>query len=477
MKVGRHLAESFLDKDKATSDLPSDFAEKVSQAVADFGLIKIKVFAPDGEIVYSTSGRDIGTINERDYFHNIVARGGVYTKVVKKDSKTLEDQMVSVDVVETYVPIMHDSRFTGAFEIYFDITENLLELKALLFLAESLLLLIAAGLMLAVLVISFIARRSFIKQELTEEELNLIINLVPGIICTAGTDGYFKRVNPSLTRTLGFSEEELLSRPLMDFVHPDDKHPAKTEHKEKLSGRHLRSFENRYLCKDGSYRLLNWYTTSAGDGVLYAVAIDITRQRLADVEREELIAKLEKSLEEIKKYETELKKIALFDSLTNLPNRRLFFDRLNMTLEQSRRNKFMFALLYLDLDGFKKVNDTLGHGAGDELLCSIAGLLKNLIRKSDTIARLGGDEFAIIIDQLKSAKEAEIVAEKILSSLATPIKLEAGNVNVGASIGISLFPVDSNEPEELVRMADKAMYKSKSQEKNTYMFYCDDTNR
>jgi diguanylate cyclase (GGDEF)-like protein/PAS domain S-box-containing protein len=474
VKVGRFLSDSFQDEDKITRDLPSGFAEMVREAIADFGLMKIKVFTPEGETVYSTSEKDIGVINERDYFHNTVAKGKVFTKVVNKNTKSLEGQIVREDVVETYVPIMRESDFVGAFEVYYNITDNNNELDNLLFKSNGLLLLIAAGLLLAVIVISFIARRSFIKQELSEEKLNLLINLVPGIICTAGNDGYFKSVNPAMEKTLGFSKEELLSRPLLDFVHPspDDRNPAKTESIGKTGGRRTRSFQNRYLHKDGSYRLLEWYTTSAVDGVLYAVAKDITRQRQAEVEREELIVKLQKALEEIKIYEAELKKMALFDPLTHLPNRRLFFDRLNMTLEHNRRNKGIFSVLYLDLDDFKKVNDSLGHQAGDELLCVVTERLKKALRKQDTLARIGGDEFMVIVDQLTSAKDAEKVAEKIIASLATSIQLKAGSVNVGVSIGISLFPSDSDEAEELVRMADQAMYKSKSQGKNTYLFYC-----
>ena len=134
----------------------------------------------------------------------------------------------------------------------------------------------------------------------TNEKLDLIFNLVPGIISTAGTDGYFKSVNPALEKLLGFSKEELLSRPILDFVHPEDQHPVKKEHLEGIGGRRLRSFENRYLCKDGSYRLLKWYTTSAVDGILYAAGRDITGQRLAEAEREKMIGELQKALEEIK---------------------------------------------------------------------------------------------------------------------------------------------------------------------------------
>jgi diguanylate cyclase (GGDEF)-like protein len=168
--------------------------------------------------------------------------------------------------------------------------------------------------------------------------------------------------------------------------------------------------------------------------------------------------------------------MALFDSLTGLPNRRLFFDRLNMTLEHNRRHKGMFSVFYLDLDGLKKVNDSLGHEAGDEVLCAVSQRLKNVIRKSDTVARIGGDEYAIIVDQIKSEKEAEIAVKKIISSFAKSIQLSTGSVDVGVSIGISLYPVDSNKADELIRLADNSMYISKNKGKNTYTFYCRDIN-
>ena len=170
VKVGRYLSKSFWEKDKITSELPSGFVEIANQALADFGLMKIKVFASNGETVYSTSEKDIGRINEKDYFHNIVAKGQVFSKVVYKDTLSLEDQVVSEDVVETYVPIINAGNFVGAFEVYFDITATKNELKNLLFNSNALLLLIAVGLLLAVLVISFIARQSIIKQELAEAE-------------------------------------------------------------------------------------------------------------------------------------------------------------------------------------------------------------------------------------------------------------------------------------------------------------------
>ena len=167
-------------------------------------------------------------------------------------------------------------------------------------------------------------------------------------------------------------------------------------------------------------------------------------------------------------FQEQLRAMALFDSLTGLPNRRLFFDRLNIMIEQSKRYNNMFALLFVDLDGFKIINDTFGHEAGDELLCQVADILRMTLRKSDTVARLGGDEFAVILAGIKNARGAEVAAKKIIASLSIPMILRAGSGRIGASIGISLFPYDSEDSETLLRIADKYMYESKHKGKNTY---------
>lgn len=244
-------------------------------------------------------------------------------------------------------------------------------------------------------------------------------------------------------------------------------------------GKNLQNEEWEIKRADGQTRWLSISTSFIADKnkVVHVIAsiTDITERKQAEAEREKLIIKLQKSLDEMLKYKAELELMALFDSLTGLPNRRLFFDRLNMTLEHNRRHMGMFSVFYLDLDGLKKVNDSLGHEAGDEVLFAVSRRLKDVIRKSDTVARIGGDEFAIIVDQIKSEKEAEIAVKKIISSFAKSIQLSTGNVDIGVSVGISIYPGDSNEADELVRLADNSMYTSKNKGKNTYTFYCRDT--
>jgi len=264
------------------------------------------------------------------------------------------------------------------------------------------------------------------------------------------------------------------------YTDPDIRDKAIKRMEEMRLGDNLRDEEWEITRADGQTRWLNISTSIIADenNVAHVMASmrDVTERKQSEAEREKMIRKLQKSLDEIMSYKAKLEVMALYDSLTGLPNRRLFFDRLNMTLEHNLRHKGMFCVFFLDLDGLKTVNDTLGHEAGDEVLCAVARRLKNVIRKSDTIARIGGDEFAIIVDKIKSAKEAEKAVEKIIASFSAPIQLNAKSVNVGVSIGISLFPIDSDEADELVRLADNSMYKSKNQGKNTYTFYSRDTN-
>jgi diguanylate cyclase (GGDEF)-like protein/PAS domain S-box-containing protein len=164
-------------------------------------------------------------------------------------------------------------------------------------------------------------------------------------------------------------------------------------------------------------------------------------------------------------------RLAHYDVLTDLPNRVLFQDRLERAVVHALRHDRQAALLFLDLDGFKKVNDTMGHRAGDDLLKEVAARLRTCVRMTDTIARLGGDEFTVILDEVSVASDAAIVADKILASLHAPITIDGREVFIGTSIGISLFPVDGTSGEELLKHADTAMYQAKAAGKGRFNFY------
>lgn len=162
--------------------------------------------------------------------------------------------------------------------------------------------------------------------------------------------------------------------------------------------------------------------------------------------------------------------MATHDDLTRLPNRTLIKERIEQALLQHARHNEILALLFIDLDGFKEVNDRFGHDAGDELLVKLADILKDTVRKSDTVARFGGDEFVILLTGLLSRDDAAIVAQKILYQFSQPVTLSVGPVQVGASIGIAIYPEDGTDSAKLLKVADSLMYRIKQQGKNQYCF-------
>jgi diguanylate cyclase (GGDEF)-like protein len=174
---------------------------------------------------------------------------------------------------------------------------------------------------------------------------------------------------------------------------------------------------------------------------------------------------------ERKATEDRLSYMAQFDSLTGLPNRSMYLDRLGHTLVEAARDRLPVAVLFVDIDRFKNVNDTLGHSAGDTLLVKIAERLQASVRLGDTIGRLSGDEFAVAVAHLAREDHAGVVAQKIVSSLAMPFLIDGHSVYVSASVGISVYPSDGTEPDVLVKNADTAMYRVKQSGRNAYQFY------
>ena len=173
----------------------------------------------------------------------------------------------------------------------------------------------------------------------------------------------------------------------------------------------------------------------------------------------------------IKEHQKELEHIAHYDPLTGLPNRLLLSDRLSYTIASANRLNNKLAVIFLDLDGFKPVNDTYGHAIGDELLRRIAKELKTVLREEDTLARLGGDEFVGMITNFKEIKECRAVLDRLIESLSAPFLINDISIHIGASIGVAIYPDDGIEGDILVRNADQAMYSAKQAGKNRYHFF------
>lgn len=184
-----------------------------------------------------------------------------------------------------------------------------------------------------------------------------------------------------------------------------------------------------------------------------------------------------REVEEIKCARQRLDYMAHFDALTNLPNRTLLNDRILQALAHAKRNQSKVSILFLDLDNFKLVNDSLGHTVGDFLLKNVADRLAHCIRESDTAARLGGDEFIVMLSNIVQSHEIASIADKILKALATPLRIEQNDISVSASIGISIYPDNAHNQDELMSTADSAMYHAKKLGKNNYQFFTSEMNR
>ncbi|MCK5647274.1 MAG: EAL domain-containing protein, partial [Gammaproteobacteria bacterium] len=182
-------------------------------------------------------------------------------------------------------------------------------------------------------------------------------------------------------------------------------------------------------------------------------------------------------ISEFKKSEEALKYMAQHDQLTQLPNRNLLIFQLEQAIYRAKRNNTIIALLFLDLDNFKQINDTLGHSVGDRVLKDVAHKFKMSIREEDILSRQGGDEFLVLLEELHDGQEASIIAQKLIDSLKDPISISDHDFYIGVSIGISLFPDDGLESEQLIKNADSAMYQSKNGRKNRYSFFTPQLNQ
>ena len=267
-------------------------------------------------------------------------------------------------------------------------------------------------------------------------------------------DGRWLQVNKSLCDILGYSEEELLAGDYQSITHRDDLSRGLLHVYELLQGKIPASHsEKRYVHKDGREI---W--------VLESLSV----VRSADNTPKHLIFQIQ-DITERKRAEQQVRHAAFHDALTNLPNRAMLADRLSLDLARAKRNQnYHFAVLFLDLDRFKIVNDSLGHTMGDQLLVELSQRLESCLRKNDTAARLGGDEFALILDDIKDPLDAVYVAERVQESLAKPFDLNGQDFYTSASIGIAYSRTGYERPEEILRDADTAMYRAKANGKARY---------
>ena len=259
------------------------------------------------------------------------------------------------------------------------------------------------------------------------------------MLCIASTQGFFIDVNPAFLRVLGYSKAELLQHPFIDFVHPDDVADTLREVTKLVGGVDTLNFENRYRCQDGHYVWLAWCTPAPppGSDLLYAIARDVSER---------------------KRSEAEILHQASHDDLTGLFNRAALLQYLQQAWACFHRDPSQrIALLFLDLDYFKAVNDGYGHRIGDELLRQVASRLSQQCRDTDIVARLGGDEFVILANG-QSALHVEELKARLLKALQAPYRVGRHVLRVGASIGIARPGSAAADVAGLLEEADRQMY-------------------
>jgi diguanylate cyclase (GGDEF)-like protein/PAS domain S-box-containing protein len=260
--------------------------------------------------------------------------------------------------------------------------------------------------------------------------------------------------NEATASISGYSRDELEGMDFWQMVHPEIREVVRRRGLARQKGDPLPSrYEIRIVRKDGEIRWLDYSAgliELEGTPAVLGTAFDITERKRA---------------------EERIRSLAYHDTLTGLPNRLLFADRLAVAVAQAHRQGQKLAVLFLDLDGFKVINDSLGHSLGDRLLEVVAERIQCALREGDTVARLGGDEFTLLLPGVSRAEDAAKVAEKILEALRQPVPIDGRDLYVTGSVGISVYPDDGGDSETLVRNADAAMYRAKDRGRDTYQLY------
>ncbi|HZW24660.1 MAG TPA: diguanylate cyclase [Gallionella sp.] len=301
-----------------------------------------------------------------------------------------------------------------------------------------------------------------VKSELekSQNQLQAIIhNAMDGII-TINEAGEILGFNPAAEHIFGYSLQEILGRNV-NLLMPE---PPRSTH-DGFIQRYIQTGETKVMGVSGRE-----VAAVRKNGEQFPMEVSISEMVLGG---SRYFVGIVRDITERKLAEQKIAHLAHYDYLTDLPNRALFLNTLEHSIRLARRNNYKAAVLFLDLDGFKQVNDTLGHDAGDLLLQFVAKRLKHIIRESDTVARVGGDEFTFLLNNVESNEGVAMVAGKIIAALAEPFDLKSQRCHIGGSIGIAMFPDDAGDLDQLIRQADEAMYLAKQSGKNTHRFYPD----
>jgi len=482
----------------------ADLRREVVALMKESGAVKVKIYTLKGLTVFSTEAKQIGDDKHNNPGIHAAAEGLLASELTHRNQFSAFDGVIeSRDVLSSYIPFIPPggSRIEGVVEVYSDITPFLDQVKQTQWRVVATVagvLSILYGLLFGIvrradriiknqgaelkrslarieednqLLDQRVSERTrelqevnralegeIAERERAEEKLRLSAkvfdNTVEGVIIT-DAETTILAVNRAFTQVTGYREEEILGLTPQILK----------------SGRHDAEFYAEMwqsLKQSGKWIGEIWNKRKSGEIYPERLTIGVVKDAADDVRH---YVGVFSDISDIKRSQERLDFLAHHDLLTSLPNRLLFNDRLNHGIARARRNERQLAVLFVDLDHFKNVNDSLGHDLGAELLKKVAGSLGAHVRKSDTLARIGGDEFILLLDDVEVPRYAGAVAEKILGLLSKTMTVSGYEIYVSASIGVSFFPTDGEDVTTLVKNADTAMYYAKTHGRNSYHFY------
>jgi|GEM_PF-3852020 len=440
-------------------------------------VLKIKIYALDGQTIYSSDLSELGENEASDPGFLKAAVDGVPASelIFRNTFATFEGEVYHRDLVESYIPINHESGgVDGVFELYTDVTPLVAVIRGIT-------IEIAVGLIgafsLLYTILYLIVRRAdrimkkqyrdlkateedirkknhaleaeviarVVAQEAlreSEEHLRSIVENAGDAIFVHRSDGRIVEANSAACHLTGYSREELLQMRVADITVDHD------------DGRHVEDWTRIVPGRPMTYESVH----RRKDGTTFPVEVRVGAYKSGENPQIVLIAR---DITSRRETEERIKHMASHDVLTGLPNRYLFLDRLSAALAAARRAETMVGVLFVDLDSFKAVNDSLGHEAGDLLLVEAARRLNACVRESDTVARFGGDEFVVALTSVTDRAGTARVAENIVTAMTRPFVLNGTPATCGASVGIAIYPDNGETAEILLKHADAAMYAAK----------------
>jgi diguanylate cyclase (GGDEF)-like protein/PAS domain S-box-containing protein len=438
----------------------------VREKMRDSELVKLRIFDSNNKVIYSTIPAEMGVVLGKD---NLGWSAENLTKPLStlsfvKEFIGLQGQADKRYILSTSVPVLNRTG-KGNFiviELFADVTHGMGSIHKI----DTQMIIASVGVLFVVLMVIYLAARRAdsvleLEAEVSREamessgRLGKILDQSANEIFVFAADTLkFIQVNKGACHNLGYSEDELRSMTPIDIKPEYNEDQFRQLLRPLLSGKkNSLLFQTLHKRKDDStYPVeVRLQLSRVGDVSMFvAIIMDITERRAA---------------------EEQINFLAFHDELTHLPNRNLFLDRLQQAIFEADRTEHLVAVLFLDLDRFKTINDSLGHTVGDQVLIQSAKRLNSVLRAGDTISRLGGDEFSIVLSDIHNVMDCTLIAEKLIECMSKPLVIGDRELVVTVSIGITIYPFDNAEIQGLLKNADMAMYHAKEAGRNNFQFY------